>query len=326
MDLRWCLYGVIPVLVASSTVIAMEKPAPSERGRWAVLVGVDQYVQAESLKFCGADQRSLRDRLVASGFPAEQVILLHDKAQDRKYQPYKGNIEKQLDLMLNLVEEEDVVVVALSGHGVHLDGKSYFCPTDADLDDPQTLVSLDALYKKFENSVAALKVLFVDACRNDPRLPGRRAGRKLSPREEAREFTKSLERPPHGVVLLNSCTAGEVSYEDQEIGHGVFMHYVLEGLQGEADADGNGRVSIEELSRFANAKTKSFVLRKFNDVQRPFLKGDVTVDVLDFELARASGPNVASSSRNAKSIINSIGMNLTLIPAGEFEMGSEEDA
>jgi hypothetical protein len=293
------MHRVKSLLVAAFVggILALPGVRPAGAGeRWAVLIGVDDYNEAQDLKYCAADQRSLREQLIVSGFSDDQVFLLVDRAAEPKYLPFKSNIEKQLGLVLNLLEEGDLVVVALSGHGVHLDGKSYFCPMDADPDDPQTLVSLDDLYRRFDESAAALTVLIVDACRNDPRLPNRRSADKLSPRDEAKRFTLSLEEPPQGVVLLNSCTAGEMSYEDHELKHGIFMHYVLEGLGGSADADADGRISIQELSRFANVKTKSYVARKFNDSQRPFLKGDLTIDVLDFALARASVPPPAVAS------------------------------
>ena len=84
--------------------------------RWAVLIGVDDYIQAKHLKYCGADMRALRDRLVASGFPEKQVKLLHDDAREKRFLPFKANIEQQIKLVLNLAGEDDMVVLAFSGH------------------------------------------------------------------------------------------------------------------------------------------------------------------------------------------------------------------
>src|SRR5436190_24177567 len=83
-----------------SSVVAAEPPKVEQR--WAVLVGVDDYAYAQKLQYCGADQRALRDQLVASGFPVDHVFLLHDKAEDPKFRPSKGNIERQLNLGHNL--------------------------------------------------------------------------------------------------------------------------------------------------------------------------------------------------------------------------------
>ena len=45
-------------------------PAVAADGqRWAVVVGVNQYVQLQDLNFCVADARKLSDQLVSAGFP-----------------------------------------------------------------------------------------------------------------------------------------------------------------------------------------------------------------------------------------------------------------
>jgi formylglycine-generating enzyme required for sulfatase activity len=64
-----------------------------------------------------------------------------------------------------------------------------------------------------------------------------------------------------------------------------------------------------ELYLYANDRTKTHVLKKYVDSQRPGLKGDV-VDDFDLTLAPPA------------ELTNSIGMQLKLIPAGEFLMGS----
>lgn len=244
--------------------------------RWAILVGVDDYAEAEKLRYSGADMRELAKQLVIAGFPQQQVFLLDDKADDSKYRPLKVNIERQLDLVLGLVEREDLVVVAFSGHGVHIDTKSFLCPTEARLTEPGTLISLDTVYERLNKCPAALKLLLVDACRNDPRVGGQKSLGK--PTEVIKQFASSLEHPPEGILLLSSCAPGQVSMEESEFGHGVFMNYVLDGLRGQADSDKNGHVSLLELYKYANRETKLHVARRYNGYQTPALKGDIADD------------------------------------------------
>jgi len=253
-------------------------------GRWAILIGVDDYAQAQDLRFCGADQRAFREKLIQAGFPEDNVFLLHDDAKEKRYLPFKGNIEKQLDLVLGLLEKDDLVVLSFSGHGMHFGGKSYICPTDARLDDPNSLVSMDLVYDRLKRSPAAFKLVVVDACRNDPRPGGQRS---LTPSDGTRQFAQALERPPEGLVLLNSCAPGEISWEEAEFGHGVFMHFLMDGLSGQADENRDGKVSLNELSQYAGRKTKLHVAKKFNDSQRPFLRGDLTLEAMDFDLGNA---------------------------------------
>ncbi len=62
--------------------------------KWAILIGIDDYIHVKDLHYCGADMRALRDRLVAAGFPERQVKLLHDDAQEKRFLPFKANIEQ----------------------------------------------------------------------------------------------------------------------------------------------------------------------------------------------------------------------------------------
>jgi formylglycine-generating enzyme required for sulfatase activity len=300
--------------IAGWSPVAAQPPGTTPRardsgsGRWALLIGVDDYTWAKKLEYCGADMRALAEHLAGSGFPKDHVYLLDDKATEGKYRPTKVNIDAHLKLVLGLVDRNDLIVVGFSGHGVHLQGKSYLCPGDAKLDDPRSLVSLDRVYELLQQSPATLKLLLVDACRNDPRLDGQRS---FVPTEGTRQFASALERPPQGILLLTSCAPGEVAREDRDLGHGVFMHYLLEGLEGKADSSSNGRVSLMELYVYANSRTKTHVARKFADSQRPALKGDIHDDFDLTEMACLP-----------KEITNSIGMKLVLIPAGAFPMGT----
>lgn len=311
----WCRPSILMLMLGWS-VIGGGGGAPwaaaADSQRWALLIGVNDYAELQHLRFCSKDMQVLATQLVTSGFPEKNVFLLYDEAKDKKYLPLKANIEKQLELVLKLAEPDDVVLVAFSGHGMHLDGKSYLCPTEADIESPErTMVAVDTLYDRLNGCRAAFKLLLVDACRDDPRPAGKRSA---TPKEDLQKLGVSFERPPEGILLLASCGPGQVSWEDEKLGHGVFMNYVVEGLGGQADKDKNGLVSLNELYEYAWRETKTFVARNKNAYQSPALRGELHGV---FELGRA-GPTPGSV------ITNSIGMKLTLVPAGEFLMGSGE--
>jgi len=293
-----------------------DNAAGAARHRWAVLIGVDDYARLEDLKFCGADQRALSDELVKSGFDARRVLLLHDKADDAKYLPTKTNIEDQLEVILTrLVERGDMVLLAFSGHGVHLGKTSYFCPTDARLDDPNSLISLDWIYERLRQCRATLKLVVVDACRNDPRLGSERSAGGASKLGGSKQFLQALDREqfPEGTVVLNSCAEGEVSQEDKKFEHGVFMHFLLEGLKGHADKDNDGNVTLGEITRFAGNETQNYVARVFGDSQHPKLRGDLTLEALDYGLKRVW-----------ERITDDVGTKLVHVRPGKFLMGSNE--
>ncbi|MCA9012453.1 MAG: caspase family protein [Planctomycetaceae bacterium] len=250
---------------------------------WVLLVGVDDYAHVTDLKYCSDDVVALRSALIELGVPDNQIKLLHDRAAENRFRPFRANILRQLDLVLKLATADDTILIAFSGHGLHLDNRSYLCPAEADPDDTDTLISLDDVYDQLQKSSAGVRVLIVDACRNNPRVPGSReiVG-------EGADFVRALEvivrdqtKPEaESILLLTSCAPGEKSYEEPEFGHGVFSHFLLQGLKGKADSDNNGIVSFHELAEYAGHETKTYVADRFNASQRPFLRGDLEIDTL----------------------------------------------
>lgn len=311
---------VLHTLSATSDAQDVNSKRPSEK--WAVLIGVDDYAYAKDLKYCGADMQALQKELTQVGFAARQVLLLNDNAKEKRLQPYKSNIEKQIELTCSNAERGDLVLIAFSGHGVHAGKVSYLCPTDAKLDDRSTLISLEWVYQQMQKCQADLKLVMMDACRNvPPELNATRDFTAEERKDSSRAFVQEAARLPEGILLLSSCSEGEFAQEDIELGHGVFMHFLLEGLQGKADADHNRAVTLNELFRFASKETKLHVSTKFSDSQRPKLNGNLTIEALDFEIV-----SPGSNKGLPDEITNSIGMKLKLIPAGEFLMGSKLSA
>jgi len=341
-------------------------PALAQRGsrkgeNFALLIAVRQYEPSElrSLKYTEADVEELADVLERAGYPRENIrVMTQTRGAERtRLLPTVANIRAELGLMLKNMDEADRVVVALAGHGVQLAGgeESYFCPADARLNDPATLISLNQVYEALEHCGAGSKVLLVDACRNDPLTAlARDAGR---PVVDLPSLTRPLKkRAPGGIAALFSCSEGERAFEHPDLKHGVFFHFVLKGLRGDADFDDDGKVDFDELAAYSKKRVYRFVESELRMEQTPELlgKGNL-IDLVSLDRHRAddepvtkteSRPSQSDQARTelasgtspfmtprpntpdsepGKSITNSIGMKLVLIPAGEFEMGSPDD-
>ena len=288
----------------------------AEGQRWALLVGVNDYVELKNLQYCQRDAEALRDTLVSAGFPKKNVFLIASGAAEAAQQPFKANIERQLKVVLGLAEAGDMVLVSFSGHGIHVDGKTFLCPSEADENDPSsTMIALNWVYQQLSDCQASQKMFWVDACRNDPR----RSGSRTAHSKDLESIGRELASPPEGVLVLASCKEGQQSWEDDDLRHGVFVHYLLEGLSGKADresGDRNSQVSLLELYKYANVNTKRTVANRQGKLQTPELFGRITGD---FNIAEVLTPL-------SEEYTNSIGMTLKLIPAGEFMMGSSKSA
>lgn len=247
--------------------------------KWAVLMGVDQYVNGPKMRYCTEDATALVGGLTASGFSEQQVFALTDNVAEgdqASMYPTKGNIEKALDLVLSLPEKDDLLVVGYFGAGVQMKDANgtvvpYLCPRDGNLSDVNTLVPLADIYSRLENCEARYKVLILDTNRESLR------NTKLP---EGVEFLDvGATTKPFGVQILASTSANEVSFEDENLAHGVFANFLLEGMKDPssgADLNGDGDVSIQELYYHAKTRTKAWVARNYFSRQQVVLYGETS--------------------------------------------------
>jgi uncharacterized caspase-like protein len=214
--------------------------------RYAILVGVENYEHAKlrepnPLKYPVDDVSALAEILEKADY---EVLLLTDDTgkQSPELLPTRSNIEARIKQVVEKCRRQDTILIALTGHGLQFTGNkdAYFCPIDARpfASETKTLVSVSGIYEELEKSFAGVKVILVDACRNDPD-PGR--GRGLD--------ADSAPPPPKGVAALFSCSAGQRAFEHDEFQHGIFFHHVLEGMNGKA-ADQEGEVTFDSLSAY----------------------------------------------------------------------------
>ena len=244
--------------------------------KYALLIAVNDYDFFSDLTFAEADISGLHQTLLGAGFDARDITVLRGGLKEADALPHRSNIALQLQLLLQSARENDLVFLAFSGHGVHLQGKSYLCPSDSQLNDPaRTMVSLDEVYDMLQKCPANQKLFVVDACRNDPTPQGTRSPSGIG---ETNQFTRSIQEyaPPKGTILLNSCAPDQYSVEDPTFQSGVFMHFVNEGLRGAADRNGDKRVTLFELFEYAEYETKDHVKKTRKLMQTPMLRGEFT--------------------------------------------------
>ena len=65
------------------------------------------------------------------------------------------------------------------------------------------------------------------------------------------DFTRFPIRGLGKLVALQAAQANEYSYEDSNLGHGLFTYFLLEAFRGAGDEDGDGVVTVQEAFRYA---------------------------------------------------------------------------
>src|SRR5262249_36280061 len=268
-------FTLLVVLAPARAADAPRRPAGEQ---FALLVGVRKYNPNElrDLPYAEADVEGLGKTLRAAGYAPENVVLMTQAAaaRDLRFAPEAGKIRTELKLLLQNRTREDTVVIAFAGHGVQFqnDEEAYFCPAVARMADRATLVSLSEVYKELEQCPAGVKVLLLDACRNDPLSDHSRARNTVQLESATRP---SIAEPPAGVVALFSCSKGGRAFEHDELKHGVFFHYVIEALQGQAAPEGETEVTVADLESYVQRAVDRFVRSRFGASQKPERRGQV---------------------------------------------------
>lgn len=133
-------------------------------------------------------------------------------------------------------------------------------------------------------SGARLRVLLVDAC-DSGAIARQKGGRRGA------GFEVRLEQLPlRGQVIVTSSGPAQASEEWDALEGSLFTHHLLTGLRGDADLEGDGRVTLNEAYAYAYRRTVASAAR---DGQHP---------AYDFDLS-GSGELVLTEPRRAQSAL-----------------------
>src|SRR5207237_28652 len=112
------------------------------------------------------------------------------------------------------------------------------------------------------------------------------------------DVTRAKESGPRGLVLIASSAADEESQESDEIAASFFTHYLASGLLGDADASGDGKVTLAEAYAYAYARTVGETAETRAGAQHPVYLYDLggAGDVVLTELAPTRGAMVFPAS------------------------------
>lgn len=193
---------------------------------YGVVIGCSRYddPRIADLKYAHEDAVRFATNLTAVAGVAENAItVLHDGAGSPRHVPTRSNVLRAVTALANTSEPIDTLHFFFSGHGYHSwnDGSDYLLVNDSISEAfDQTSLQFGLLVQLLQNSGARHTVLYLDACRS-----ATAGGKSLdSPMAQVQDLS------PPGMVSFCSCAPGDVSYESDELGGGVFTAALLEAL------------------------------------------------------------------------------------------------
>jgi uncharacterized caspase-like protein len=257
---------------------------PRIANRWAVVIGVGDYdnKSVPKLRFAESDADAMYRLLTTrAGYARENVLLLTDKAPEK---PTLQNIRLALgDFLARKTTRDDMVLIYYAGLGApevdasskETDGQAkYLIPRNVQ---PESLRRTAFAMEEMQGLVARIPaervVLLLDTS-----YSGAAGGRTFvppnaRPRSLSDQFLERLAKS-RGRLVITASGANEVALEPADLGHGLFTYYLLEGLSGKADRNGDGIVTVSELYPYLEDQVdrKS---RAAGGRQRPVMKGEI---------------------------------------------------
>jgi peptidoglycan/xylan/chitin deacetylase (PgdA/CDA1 family)/tetratricopeptide (TPR) repeat protein len=241
---------------ASAPVQASAPQHKFYRDSWAVIIGVNDYQSWPKLRYAVNDANSIEETLVNRfGFQRDHIrkLLNGDATRQRIVQVLGDELSDS-----GKVQREDRVFFFFAGHGATRtleDGRQigFIVPVDADQANYySTAISMTTL-REAADLIPAKHVYFVmDSC-----YSGLAMTRAAGAFAKDRSYLEEITRRPARQILTAGGAEQQVA-DDGPDGHSVFTWALLQGLEGQADLDGNGVITASELGAYISPIVSSF--------------------------------------------------------------------
>ena len=224
---------------------------------WAVIIGVASYNHMPVLRYTDDDAYRVYAFLKSpqgGALDDEQIRILIDE------EATKANITKTIEYIFSKASKNDLVMLYFSGHGL----KGSFLPYD--YDGYNNRIQHEEINALLDKSPAKYKLCIADACHSGSFLAARGG---MAP-NLLNSYYETLAKAKAGTALIMSSKSDETSLESSGLRQGVFSHFLIRGLKGEADSNKNKVIDIQELYNFVDRNVRAYTGNR----QSPLIQGD----------------------------------------------------
>jgi len=194
------------------------------------------------------------------------------------------------DLFENEKKTEDLLLLYFSGHGIRDEnGALYLAVSDTNRKALlPTAVEDEFISKLMKKSRSKKQLIILDCCNSGAFAKGTKGiGDSMG-------IATALKATSSGQVVITASDATQLAWEgDKVIGNvtqnSLFTHFLIKGLEGEADKTGNGKITVDDLYDYAFAETT-----RATPNQTPCKFGDQKGEIVLRERRRAQNSNYSA--------------------------------
>lgn len=223
---------------------------------WAIVVGVASYDHMPVLRYTDDDAYrfyAFLKSVEGGALPDENLRILIDEEATR------DNILGNMSEVFSMAGPNDLVIFYFSGHGLN----GSFLPID--FDGFNNKIGHEEIAAAFNKSKAKFKLCLADACHSGSLI----AMRSGETEPVLTQYYQTLSKAVSGTAVMMSSKAEETSLESSGLRQGVFSHFLIRGLKGEADTNKDKLVTVAELYDFIERNVREYTGNR----QSPVLKG-----------------------------------------------------
>ena len=240
-----------------------------QRGRDAVaiIIGIQDYQRVPKAEFAKDDAQAFYDYALRLGIRQDNInMMLDSKADDVSIvKAFKNWLPSRV------TKDKTDVYVFFSGHGLPSDdGKLYLLPYGVDKD---LLERTAVAQKEVVNLLQAARpksvTMFIDSCYSGQT----RGGEQLLASARPVSIMVSEKAYPDNFTVMSASASSQISSSSRDLGHGIFSYYLMKGLEGDADDNKDGTITIGKLQSYLSEKVPRHAM-KMNRTQEPQLVGD----------------------------------------------------
>jgi hypothetical protein len=237
----------------------------------AIIIGIQDYKRVPRADYANNDAKEFYEYAVrALGVKPEKIKMLVDDEAD------EVNVVKAFEnwLPIQVNRDKTDVYVFFSGHGLPApDGKSlYFLPHGVDKDLlSRTAVAQNEVVAALSAAKPRSVTMFIDACYSGQT----RAGDVLMANAKPVTLKSDANIYPPNFTVITASANDQISSSSPELKHGIFSFYLMKGMEGEADANQDGKITVGEMQDYLSDKVSRQAMT-LNRKQSPQLVGDTT--------------------------------------------------